>query len=308
MRETMNKLKQKLLSFDVFVDCEYLDRYVDLILLNSNRVYEKFKTQRHHIVPVCYFKSRELPVDNNDSNIVTLLYRDHVLAHYYLSLATNDAVFQYCNIMSLKHVLGNKNFKLSEHYETEIAFVNSLESIQELYECARRHQSYIHSHLSDASLMRMSNSHKNKKHTDEHKQKISSSCKGHVGYNKGMKWYTNGTADIQAFQCPVGFIPGRACVNTHPNPATEDFCKRMSEISIAREREKLLVHKQSGELYEYEKEVLIRESTRKHLWMNNGVKEVQVKVEDEHKFLLEGYRRGRIKGQKFIPKKYRDNN
>ena len=49
-------LKQKLLSLGIFQNNEYLNKYIDLIVINENTAKEKNKTQRYHIIPRQYFK------------------------------------------------------------------------------------------------------------------------------------------------------------------------------------------------------------------------------------------------------------
>ena len=84
------QLKEKLLLTNVFVDNEYLDKYIDLVTTHGVAKREKYSTQKHHILPVAYFKHENLPVDNSASNKVLLTYKDHILAHYYLSFCTQS--------------------------------------------------------------------------------------------------------------------------------------------------------------------------------------------------------------------------
>ena len=86
----MNKeqLKIKLLATEVFEDNEYLDQYCGLIIQNELTEKERPKTQSHHILPKSYFNLKGLRVDNSKSNLVNLLYIDHILAHYYLCLCS----------------------------------------------------------------------------------------------------------------------------------------------------------------------------------------------------------------------------
>ena len=51
--------KQKLLDLAIFIDNEYLDKYIYLIN-NYNKQYTKFETQRHHIIPRAYFKHNKI--------------------------------------------------------------------------------------------------------------------------------------------------------------------------------------------------------------------------------------------------------
>ena len=64
-------------------------------------------------------------------------------------------------------------------------------------------------HFSEEYCRKLSEVHKGKKRSEEDKRKISESLKGHKAWNKGRKWYTNGTESVQAFECPDGFVPGR---------------------------------------------------------------------------------------------------
>ena len=102
-------LKSKLLSLNIFEDNEYLDKYVDLILLNKDTKKEKFKTQKHHIIPRCYFKYGKLNVDDSLENLVNLTYKDHILAHYYLSFCSIDAKIKLANIVSIKFIINNSH-------------------------------------------------------------------------------------------------------------------------------------------------------------------------------------------------------
>lgn len=87
----MSKLKQHLLSLDYFIDNEYLDFYCSLIEQNKNRIYESGKTEQHHIIPRAIFRLQGFESESkapnklvNKNNLVNLLYRDHLLAHFYL--------------------------------------------------------------------------------------------------------------------------------------------------------------------------------------------------------------------------------
>lgn len=84
----MNALKSCLLKTAHFIDNEYLDQYCSLISQNKDQRKIKYQTQKHHILPRCYFKLINLEIDNSKENLVNLLYKDHILAHYYLCLCT----------------------------------------------------------------------------------------------------------------------------------------------------------------------------------------------------------------------------
>lgn len=73
---------------------------------------------------------------DNDANnyTVNLLYKDHVLAHYYLSLCTRGQI-KFANQNALFHVMGNANFikdpDCSKIYTDLIAAMNHIENIKE---------------------------------------------------------------------------------------------------------------------------------------------------------------------------------
>ena len=73
-----NELKQKLLNTGLFLDNKYLDEYLNLMLKNNTNV---GYVEKHHILQRSYFKKNKLPIDNSDSNIANLSYRDHCKAH-----------------------------------------------------------------------------------------------------------------------------------------------------------------------------------------------------------------------------------
>ena len=98
------EIKEKLLSTNLFINNEWLDKYCELIEINENTKKEKYKTQSHHIVPKCCYKYLFLKIDNSKENRVNLLYKDHILAHYYLCLCTEG---------KLHHKLANAFFHLA---------------------------------------------------------------------------------------------------------------------------------------------------------------------------------------------------
>lgn len=152
-------LKSKLLDTDVFHDCEFLDSYVDLILKNQHTVSVKSSTQVHHIIPRSYYELRKQPVDNSPANLVTLLYKDHILAHYYLALCSKNT-FRYAMENAFMMLT---NFSSLEDKE----FVKNLDKYQQLYEntCESRRG--------------IAPANKGRPMPEEQKRKISNSLKGH---------------------------------------------------------------------------------------------------------------------------------
>lgn len=74
----------KLLELDIVKDNEYYRMYCDLIISNLDTKRIKYKTQRHHIIPVSYYSFNNIDVDNSKDNLINLEYKYHVYAHYLL--------------------------------------------------------------------------------------------------------------------------------------------------------------------------------------------------------------------------------
>ena len=79
-----NELKEKLIALNIVEDNEYLNKYLSIITNNTKTLRLKYKTQKHHIIPRAVFTHNKERLDNSESNIVNLEYKDHILAHYYL--------------------------------------------------------------------------------------------------------------------------------------------------------------------------------------------------------------------------------
>lgn len=77
-------IKEKLLATGAFIESDSLFNYLDLIQNNINTKYEKYKTDKHHIIPQEYFIYNNEEIDNSQENIVYLSHIDHIKAHIYL--------------------------------------------------------------------------------------------------------------------------------------------------------------------------------------------------------------------------------
>ena len=118
-------LKEKLLDIGLCIDNEYLDKYVELIESNRETKREKFKTQKHHIIPRCYYEKNNIEVDNSRNNLVILKYRDHFIAHLLLALCSSLDEYFYDNFIALSYM--NKKFSYT-----------NLDVLQEEYEKCRK--------------------------------------------------------------------------------------------------------------------------------------------------------------------------
>lgn len=115
----MTNLETTLKTLDGFVDNEYLDKYIRLVERHKHSPVYRGDVNLHHIVPKAWFKLNNRDVDNDPSNLVTLRYREHVLAHYFLCLCT-DGKLKYANELALicllsRKKLGSQNRQLIEN-------------------------------------------------------------------------------------------------------------------------------------------------------------------------------------------------
>lgn len=152
------QLKQKLLNTQLFQNCEALDKYVDLILLNLNQIYDSNTMQCHHVLPRSYFSIVHKELDNSSNNKINLLFKDHVLAHYYLALCTTGPL----RIAMENAFLMLTNFSSIEEKE----LIKNLESYQKIYENVAQARKGIEP------------SNKGKAMSEEQKKKISQAATG----------------------------------------------------------------------------------------------------------------------------------
>lgn len=132
-------LKEKLLNTDFFVDNAFFQSYIELIEKNILNCAQKGKTHKHHIFPKCLSKRLNMIVDNSSDNLVNLFYKDHILAHYYLIYATEDADLKSANIHAFNRLLNKQG-----HWLDEVALNDLLLKQQAVYEQA----SYLRSERS----------------------------------------------------------------------------------------------------------------------------------------------------------------
>lgn len=226
--------KQKLLCTGCFIDNEYLNKYIDLIINNINKQHSEY-TEKHHIIPKAVFKYLNEFVDNSSLNIVKLKYSDHILAHYLISKCVIDELLYKMTGAAIR-LLGNSN-KLSE--EEFINFISD-ESLQnKLTETKIKHNALLSAKMKNNQLT------KGRAHTAEEKYKLSIANKkphgvhpktefknGHIPWNKNLSydhlsaeekqkkfganknkhWINNGKIEcfiLNDIKIPAGFKTGR---------------------------------------------------------------------------------------------------
>ena len=132
-------IKETLLIKGLCRESNFFDLYVDLIWENRNTPREKFKTERHHIIPKFYYKQQGFKVDNSTGNLVNLSYSDHIRAHLYLLLAIEPAYLRFASFAAHRTVTGHQGFYKSLEEANEALNILDFESLQKAKE-VMRHQ------------------------------------------------------------------------------------------------------------------------------------------------------------------------
>ena len=152
----MSEIFNLLSNLPGFIVNEAFYEYVKLIEANLFTQKQQHKTQAHHIVPEAYYTERNTKENNTNDRIVNLLFKDHVLAHYYLAKCTTG-------------VLNNKMlvaFAMMTNFDADKILAN-LPDYQLLYEQANK------------AKMGIAPPNKGKSMSQEQKEKIRQTLLGH---------------------------------------------------------------------------------------------------------------------------------
>lgn len=81
---------------------EYNQHFVAMMnVINNARLNPPNKGHKHHIIPKCWFKMNNLPVDNSKDNLVLLTLEDHIKVHKLASLCSVDTHIKYAMLSSV---------------------------------------------------------------------------------------------------------------------------------------------------------------------------------------------------------------
>lgn len=127
----MKNLKEKLLQTNLFFNNEYLDKYVELC--NNPKNNKESIVEKHHILQVLAFNILKLPVDNSSDNLVELDIKNHVLAHYYLSLCSKNKYILFGNITCLNLMTHRDYSTLKEEW-----ILNNLKELEKIRKIQRK--------------------------------------------------------------------------------------------------------------------------------------------------------------------------
>ena len=151
---TLNVLQQ------VFV---YNQHFVAMInIINMSRLNPPKSGHKHHIIPRCWFKMNNFPIDNSEANLVLLSYEDHIKVHKLSMLCAATPELKSKMGFAVKRLLKG-NFSGMQH---------TIETRRKMSEARKGH------HYSDETIRKMSESQKGKTLSEESRRKLSESLKG----------------------------------------------------------------------------------------------------------------------------------
>lgn len=127
---------------------EYNQHFVAMMnVINAARLNPPSKGHKHHIIPRCWLKKNNLPVDNSKDNLVLLTSEDHAKVHKLAYLCSKEEIKS-----SLQHA----------YYMTNNIY-------------------------KEIDLLGSNNPFYGKKHSEESRKKMSDAKKGRIPWNKGKK-------------------------------------------------------------------------------------------------------------------------
>lgn len=232
-----NVIYENLVSTDMFEYNDFFNSYYNLIIDNLDTECIKNKTEKHHIIPRYYFKANNIEIDNSNTNLVNLSYKDHLLAHYYLTLCSKGG-YKNSNFVAVLNMVGKNVFSMSledlyellpeyerlkEQYAIEVSRTRKgiHRSVEAILKGVETRKGYKHS---DITIEKIRNSSIGKVKTEESKLKMSISHK-----NKNSHWYTNGRLNMlleESAAIPEGFYRGKTVSNETKEKLSKSQQKR----------------------------------------------------------------------------------
>lgn len=228
MQDQYNELKKSLLKTGYFIANNYLDSYIQLCLKNIFTAKEKGKTNLHHTIPLAWYikkynlknrKEAEPYAKNDESNLlINLLFKDHILAHYYLCLCSAKK-FKYQAICALNYLLGNARKIYNLDTIQQIAYDLDLDLYQKLYEEHTKLNAKIHTGIKQ-------------NRTAEWNNKISKANIGKIKINKDGIEKAIYKDELQKYQ-NLGWQIGSVSTEERKATAKENVKKATKAASIA---------------------------------------------------------------------------
>lgn len=251
---------------DCFVKNDFYYKYLNLIEENKNTI-KSIETQTHHIIPRCFFKYKNIKVDNSSENLVHLSFSNHLLAHYYLSQCTTGK-FKYAMQSALRYL--TKGFD----YNDIVTVIPKWEDIYIEYNKA------------------ISEKQKGHEVSKVAREKISKAHKGKPAHNKGKPMPLEQRLHLSEVK-----------KGKKHKPHSEETKRKISEANknkiVSKEtREKISLHNLGKHLSKEAREKISEQTSNKR-WYTNGVDSIYI---DKDLTPPTGYTPGRTYTRKVMTK------
>ena len=203
-------------------------------IINSSRLNPPESGHKHHIIPKCWFKMNNLPIDNSKDNLILLSYEDHVKVHKLAYLCTTgkmkrNMAYAYhrltggelvsgdalkgenCPVYGRRHTIEEKENLSRKLKGRPSPMKGRHQSKKTIEKIIAANKGKKRPKRTPEHCMKLSESIKRTCGTPEQRQKNSERQKGHKWSNGslGMHWYNNGIVNNLAYECPEGFVKGR---------------------------------------------------------------------------------------------------
>lgn len=241
-----------------FIKNEFYSNYIKLVEGNKDNT-KSIETQAHHIIPKCFFKYKNIKIDNTSENLVNLSFSNHLLAHYYLTNCTIGK-FKYAMQSALRYL--TKGFE----YKDIITIIPDWEKVYIEYNKA------------------ISEKQKGHSVSKESREKISKAHKGRPAHNKGKPMSLEQRLHLSEVK-----------KGKRHKPHSDETKKKISEsnkhkIVSLETRQKLREKNLNKHLSEETKQKISKQTSSKR-WYTNGIGNIYI-----HKDLVPpaNYHPGRI--------------
>lgn len=301
-------LKEQLLDIGLCIDNEYLDKYVELIESNRETKRQKFKTQKHHIIPKCIAKIINYQDVNAKQNIVNLSHKDHLYAHWWLYNAVENKNYKYrlgiailefenlkrnkkVNLLSIKNieeiVENYDELRTSIYQEMSLRFKNRVVSETTKNKMKTYWTNYYKNGGKSPNIGRkhsietknkISIGNKNKERTKEFREYLSNKLRGREPWNKGKKTPRSIETKnkLKSLQL-IWFNNGEVEIKTNIENVPENFVK--GRLKSFRNNKDAL-NKRNYKM-------------RNKIWMNNGIVSKMIDIDKVSLFESSGWFKGR---------------
>lgn len=156
---------------------EYNQHFVAMMnVINAARLNPPESGHKHHIIPRCWFKMKNLPTDNSVDNLVLLTYEDHCKVHKLALLCAKDKIMRSKLGWALKRITSGTF--LGCHHTKESIEKNRIAHTGKTFTEETKHK------MSE-SVKGENNAFYGKHHSEESRKKISENRKGKC---RGMSW------------------------------------------------------------------------------------------------------------------------